>query len=642
VIPRIVHFVFGLRHQSEPFHVLHAAAIESARHFVAPEAIFLHYKELPWGPHFDRVRPHLTLHEVDLVPEVLEAEYDPVLVPDRYRYAHHADFIRLDALIEHGGIYADIDSLFVAELPDELFEAPFVIGCESSVRDELTGESGPSMCNALLMAEPGSVFARRWREQMAESLNGTWSNHSGFLSQRLTIDLKEMVRVEPEDTFCSFPSTPQGIAALLERETPVPAGARSVHLWEHLWWERERTGFSRVHAGRLTAGQLARARTTLGSLVRPFLPHTTPVRRDLGQWRYVSLDEESGYGISADQCREALEDAGVDVEWWPYVRGRHGPLFYEPGPTLGDPAPADVIVAHIVPEYFGPIRDANPSAFLVGNTTWESDRLPAHWPAMLERADLIVTQSRHSAEVFANSTTTPVAVVPFPAPEFADRPSKAWDFIPEKVTVFYTVAEWTVRKAVDRTIEAYLRAFDKDDPVLLVVKTTNWDRTASAPTGDADDEERTTAWALAGVVAGRPDPPPIALDTRQHAQADIDALHRRGDCFVSLSRGEGWGMGAFAAAALGNPVVTIAYGGHLDFLGGSPGLVDYRLVPVEDPMAPGSYSPDQHWAEPDVDHAAQLLRAVITDPAHRSWARERGNAGVASEGSTGARRWPRP
>ena len=44
--------------------------------------------------------PHLTLVEVDLVPEVLAADYSDGHVPADYRYAHHSDFIRLDALLE--------------------------------------------------------------------------------------------------------------------------------------------------------------------------------------------------------------------------------------------------------------------------------------------------------------------------------------------------------------------------------------------------------------------------------------------------------------------------------------------------------------------------------------------------------------
>jgi glycosyltransferase involved in cell wall biosynthesis len=104
----------------------------------------------------------------------------------------------------------------------------------------------------------------------------------------------------------------------------------------------------------------------------------------------------------------------------------------------------------------------------------------------------------------------------------------------------------------------------------------------------------------------------------------IDELHRRGDCYVSLCRGEGWGIGAFDAASQGKPVVMTGFGGQLDYLDRNLAyLVNYSLVPVDEPAAPKSYSPDQQWAEPDVAHGARLLRAVM---AHRDEADARGRA----------------
>jgi len=271
-IPRIAHFVFGLRPQTEPFQLLHFLAIESCRRLIRPERIFLHYHELPMGAYWDAIRPWLTLRRVEMSREVHEAEYDESLVPEAYRYAHHADFVRLDALIEHGGVYADTDTLFLRAIPEELYEHPFVIGRESEVADELTGERKASLCNALMMAEPGARFAVEWRDRMGAALNGTWSNHSCLLAQRISEELPEQVHIEPESSFFPYPCSREGLTALLDEGGVDTTASYSVHLWEHVWGAFERTDFSSHHAGEYTADGLRRSSGPIGSFARPFLP----------------------------------------------------------------------------------------------------------------------------------------------------------------------------------------------------------------------------------------------------------------------------------------------------------------------------------------------------------------------------------
>jgi hypothetical protein len=272
VIPRVAHFVYGLRPQTEPFHVLHYVAIESCRRMVEPEAIFVHHGELPWGAYWDLIRPSVTLVPVEPVAAVRDADYRDGHVPAAFRYAHHADFIRLDALLAHGGLYADIDTVFLRPLPDELFRAPFVIGTEGLVADERTGERRPSLCNALMLATPGAPFARAWRDRMTGALNGTWSNHSGFLAATLAEEMPDQVVVVPERRFFPVTHSVDGLHALLEADDVDDDGSSSVHLWAHLWWDRDRRDFSAVHAGQLTAERLRVAPTSLGRFVRPHLP----------------------------------------------------------------------------------------------------------------------------------------------------------------------------------------------------------------------------------------------------------------------------------------------------------------------------------------------------------------------------------
>ena len=120
-VPRHFHFIFGLRPQTEPFHVVYYLCLESCLRVNRPERLTLYYLHEPHGPWWERIRDRIERVRVDLSPALDESAYG-VSWERHYRYAHHADFIRLEKLIEHGGVYADIDFLFLRPLPDEWFE----------------------------------------------------------------------------------------------------------------------------------------------------------------------------------------------------------------------------------------------------------------------------------------------------------------------------------------------------------------------------------------------------------------------------------------------------------------------------------------------------------------------------------------
>jgi len=270
-IPRTAHFVFGLRPQVEPFHLVHYLAIASCAAVVAPERIVLHCHELPYGFYWDLARPLVELRRVEPVAAVVEFPYDDPVVR-HFSYAHQADVVRLDALAEHGGLYADIDTLFVTPPPADLWAAPAVIGREADVFDPRIGASRPSLSNALLMAEPGAGFVTRWREQIEGALDGSWSAHSCFLADDLARARPADVRVEPERTFHPFPPTPDGLRRLLvDRETELQ-GVVSIHLAAHLWWDETRRDFSPVHAQQIDEAWIRGCTTTYALAAQPFLP----------------------------------------------------------------------------------------------------------------------------------------------------------------------------------------------------------------------------------------------------------------------------------------------------------------------------------------------------------------------------------
>jgi hypothetical protein len=269
-IPNRFHFVYGLRRTPQPFHLIHYLCLRSCIEINRPEAVYLHCHRKPRGRYWELIKPHIVTTRIEPVPFVGRYRYQDRFTA-RYRYAHHADFVRLQVLVRDGGVYADLDTIFVNPLPEALFEQSFVIGREPEVLDRL-GRLEPSLCNAFLMSEPRAPFARLWRDQMQASFDGSWSAHSTLLPERLRQRHPELLHVEPPRSFYKHLWTRDGIRTLLEGRDTDFEGVYSLHLWAHLWWSRRRRDMSDFHASKLTEDYVRRGETTYAIAARPFLP----------------------------------------------------------------------------------------------------------------------------------------------------------------------------------------------------------------------------------------------------------------------------------------------------------------------------------------------------------------------------------
>lgn len=348
--------------------------------------------------------------------------------------------------------------------------------------------------------------------------------------------------------------------------------------------------------------------------------------------RYVSLHEPSGYGEAARAYILALARAGVPVTWTPLVWSRWPRPAYRPftGPASPDPElgalygrsiEVDTVVIHTVPEYFPEWRARAGGARTVGYTVWETDRLPRAWPPLLGAVDALAVPTAWSRDVMLHAgVRTPVHVVPHLPPQWDGSGPRWRGGLPDETLVFYTIGPWTERKAPWLVIASFLAAFTAADPVALVVKTSPRPRCRGRLGGLFSGTRR----LVEGMLRRHGDPPPVVVLTEALPREQIAALHRRGDCYVSLSRAEGFDLPAFDAAALGKPVIATGFPAHREVLPAEEAdLVDFRLAPVDDPAGAPSYTPDQRWAEPDLAHAAALMRRVLED---RAGAAARGHA----------------
>jgi glycosyltransferase involved in cell wall biosynthesis len=105
--------------------------------------------------------------------------------------------------------------------------------------------------------------------------------------------------------------------------------------------------------------------------------------------------------------------------------------------------------------------------------------------------------------------------------------------------------------------------------------------------------------------------PAVILDSFL-SKGEVNALISLADCYTSLHRSEGFGLPLAEAMYLKKPVIATAYSGNLDFMNvNNSFLVKYRLSEIKEDIGP--YKAGSVWAEPDIEHAAALMRQVYED-----------------------------
>ena len=275
-IPKVFHFIFGLKVQTEPFHLSHYLAIQSCMRVNNPDKVYFHYEHLPYGPWWDAIKDFLTLNKIEKDQFMAAYAYgNPSL--EAYRYAHISDVSRLQILLEYGGVYADIDTIFIQPIPDELYQYPCVMGHEKVDRHAPAAvAAGGSLCNAFIMAEKNASFIQHWLDRMFDEFDGSWSAHSTFLPYRLSQAYPDTIHVEPEQSFFHLDWTREGIRSLFTKKVELPEQVYSLHLWSHLWWDKARTDFTFFHEGRLTSNYIRHGNTTYSRLAKPFLSDIAP------------------------------------------------------------------------------------------------------------------------------------------------------------------------------------------------------------------------------------------------------------------------------------------------------------------------------------------------------------------------------
>lgn len=236
----------------------------------------------------------------------------------------------------------------------------------------------------------------------------------------------------------------------------------------------------------------------------------------------------------------------------------------------------------------------------IGQWTWETDVLPPEWLPAFGLLEEIWACSTFVGDNVGRLSPVPVAVIPMavavPDPSGIEPPIAQDD----RFTFLFMFDFLTTlrRKNPIGLIDTFASAFTPDEGPRLLLKTING---RLRPEAEAE---------LRRKIADRPD---IELIDAYLQPAQNAALLARADCYVSLHRSESFGLALAQSMALGTPVIATGYSGNLDFTRpGNSYLVDW----LPGRVGPGceGYPPEGTWAEPDLDHAAELMRRVREHP----------------------------
>jgi glycosyltransferase involved in cell wall biosynthesis len=249
--------------------------------------------------------------------------------------------------------------------------------------------------------------------------------------------------------------------------------------------------------------------------------------------------------------------------------------------------------------------------YTIGYWFWELPEIPDAWLPAFSLVDEVWVPSRFVQNAILLKSPVPVFRVPVPVRLGPTGTFSRTSFsLPERQFLFLWMGDMhseIARKNPIGVINAFKQAFpEENERAGLVLKINNADSI------HADCE------ALASIkqeIAGYRN---IYLMDRVMTRGEVDALLAASDCFISLHRSEGFGLGPAEAMSLGKPAILTNWSGNTDYMTSDNSIgIDYQLISVGKQHGP--YSPDQLWADPDLKQAASWIKRLPEDPelAHR-------------------------
>ncbi|MEE4191158.1 MAG: glycosyltransferase family 4 protein, partial [Halieaceae bacterium] len=341
---------------------------------------------------------------------------------------------------------------------------------------------------------------------------------------------------------------------------------------------------------------------------------------------YGYVRAESGIGQSARANIDAIQAAGIPLAVVDFSEGNISRMQARIPDGLASEPRFNINLFHInADETANAIRHIGEEVlrghYNIGYWAWELPEFPDRWLPAIQLLDEIWVPSEFCREAIAAKADIPVTCIPHGVslPEPAPVADRTGFELPGDGILFLTMYDALsipARKNPAAAIEAFQQATAAGDiDAHLVLKVTNL---------NADPAHAKEMRRLAD------DNPQVHLLEGYFDREHVDQLIASCDVFLSLHRSEGFGFGLAEAMLMGKVALATDWSGNRQFMREDNSLlVESQLVTLDRTYGP--YDEGQAWADPNIEHAAALIRRVCLEPGLRSDVGEAARATIEQE-----------
>lgn len=230
MVPNIIHMMYFLGPKSRPFNFINYLAVRAAYEIQNPDSFYFYYNEEPQDSiHWENIKQYVTLVKID-PPQIDYPQYQ-------------ADMVRMEKLIEHGGIYLDTDMILLKNL-FPFMDEPCTLGGEGYVDNKIGLNTNDirfigSISNAIIICEPQNQFMKMWYEKMPNAMKSDiWAYHAVLLPLDLYKKNPILVDLKSVETFVPFDFRNDYIFYDIPGAEEELKQSYSMHLWETIWKDK--------------------------------------------------------------------------------------------------------------------------------------------------------------------------------------------------------------------------------------------------------------------------------------------------------------------------------------------------------------------------------------------------------------------